>query len=677
MKKNNLFHLLALALALTTSSNALALTKTGEDTLTIAKPGSSSTKKLKLGTGEIRFDTSDSKLKFAHDGLNFKNVGSGSGSGSGVNMLRDSNPDFETLSGGVPSGYTPSGGSFTGATSGSNLIFDAASGVFNSSASSQTLTSSAITIASSLAPGLSGGNGFASCFFKTAATDYKIQAWDGTNVLAERTIPALTSAQEIGVAFPMPSSGTIAIRIVSQSDAADLAMDNCYLGSIGLAIQPQASFVGSAWIAAASCTLSRSTGTLGAFTSAAACPGPTVVSNPGPGTIQTTDTDLPKFTVNNLPPGDYQAVISASYTNSVTTDQAALAISDGTNVRGTVQVGSPNRSGQTVIADFHYTAAGNRTFELFGATATAIISLDATDATLKPITFSLYRYPTSQEQAFKPDQLPASWSGYTTVSGGCSTTSLTYADPSACTSIALTQLTNRNFGTVATAGSSLPGVTFTPARVGRKRVCATVSGTATNILTGSVRLVDGAGAVITQGNSLYFSAATALSTLPTQCGILDVTSVSAQTVKVQVATNTSTLSITNGQATGSAAIMWTIDDADVAVGAPVIVNSVTSSSSGLERIERASVLADTACVINKQSGSWLGSPTSCGAGLATFAISGFSDRPACVVALENSTGIVACRARALSQTSLTVECINSSTGASTAGNASIICMGPR
>jgi hypothetical protein len=83
MKKNNLFHLLALALALTTSSNALALTKTGEDTLTIAKPGSSSTKKLKLGTGEIRFDTSDSKLKFAHDGLNFKNVGSGSGSGSG------------------------------------------------------------------------------------------------------------------------------------------------------------------------------------------------------------------------------------------------------------------------------------------------------------------------------------------------------------------------------------------------------------------------------------------------------------------------------------------------------------------------------------------------------------------------------------------------------------------
>lgn len=138
-------------------------------------------------------------------------------------------------------------------------------------------------------------------------------------------------------------------------------------------------FAGSAYIApTASCTWSRSSATMGSFPTVAACPGPTVeLAGDGQEIIQTTDTDLPKFTVNNLRPGNCKVSMTIS-SGSSGPNHSAFAISDGTDVRGNSSSYtdvSNNLESNTIIAWFRYYVSGNRTFELLGAAATGTASV--------------------------------------------------------------------------------------------------------------------------------------------------------------------------------------------------------------------------------------------------------------------------------------------------------------
>jgi hypothetical protein len=153
----------------------------------------------------------------------------------------------------------------------------------------------------------------------------------------------------------------------------------------------------------------------------------------------------------------------------------------------------------------------------------------------------------------------AAWMGYhASISGGCATTSTTYADPSACTGIALTQQKNINFGTVTTAASSLPGITFTPSRPTVYKVCADVSMSSSgSAIEGGLRLVDGSGNILHPGVTQYNPVATA-NVAHTLCALYEATSTSAVTIKVQLGTNTGTILITQGTVSGAAAIHWTI-----------------------------------------------------------------------------------------------------------------------
>jgi len=116
----------------------------------------------------------------------------------------------------------------------------------------------------------------------------------------------------------------------------------------------------------------------------------------------------------------------------------------------------------------------------------------------------------------------------------------------------------------------------------------------------------------------------------------------------------------------------------------LIPGSVYSSSPGVERVERATVVCSTSASITRQSGSWISSignisSSSCTLTLATGT---FSDNPSCVASLNNTnTGITyGAQAQVLSSTSVKITGIynsGASTVADSTGNFNLICMGPR
>lgn len=136
----------------------------------------------------------------------------------------------------------------------------------------------------------------------------------------------------------------------------------------------------------AAVTWSRTNTVLGAFTADADAPGPTVETNYGPGTLQTTDANLPRFTVNDLPAGEYEVTVDASVDNSAGGVEN-IAINDGTDTRGTIKHPAQG-TGQALVfhcsAAFKYTHAGvaNKTFEVFGAISTGAVSISLVSGSL-------------------------------------------------------------------------------------------------------------------------------------------------------------------------------------------------------------------------------------------------------------------------------------------------------
>lgn len=594
-------------------------------------------------TGLMVYNTTTSALN-VYSGAAWGAVGSGGGGGlfsESQNLLTNSSWETDT------SNWTASGGSYARTTTAAHVTYPGIGAAsWDPSASGQTLTSDSITITQY--DGLSYSNGVLSCAVKTTATDLKMQVYDGTNVLSPNSTtdvvtPSSTGFVRYSVNFIFPSSGTVSARFYSQSNSAVAYIDQCYLGraeGFNILSSSQAQLVGSGYFdTTASCSWSRTNAALGAFSTTSACPGPTVEFNPGPGTIQTTDADLPKFTVNNLPPGNYVVVFTGEVQNSAS-NVSALSINDGTTSSGRISQNAS--SGNFSLSGiFNYTTSGNRSFEIYAANNTGTVSVDASGG-LRRLYFQIFRYPSSTEVGFKPDQTPASWSGYLAgAGGGWSTTSASYADPSvATTSTTLTELQNRNFGTVTAESTKLPGITFTPPRLGMYKICANVTGiNNTDQAITYARLVDGSGGIITAGQGGGASGASGVTPL-TLCGTKIISSIASTTFKVQLAASSGTASISQNSL---APIGWSILELDAPLAAPYLVGSVTSNSTGLERTERISVTStctSSPCTIANQSGSWVTSITRNGQGDYTLVIpSGiFSASPTCNWTVTNFSG---------------------------------------
>ena len=703
MKNKKFAAIFGLSLLIAATAFAAKIT---DNTLILGDQNPATNKQLKMGTGQLKWDGAASKLTFTNDGSNFKNIGSGSGGSAGFSLLSDDNADFESGT----ALWTASGGSFTAISSGQ--AFGAQSGRFNASAASQTLSSASKTIVD----GLKGKNGVGIAYIKTAATDYKLQVYDGTNVLAERVIAASTTYDPVAVNFIFPSSGSVRLRVISQSDAADLDLDNAYLGeATNLYEIAQATLVTSAYFApTAGCNWSRTSTSFGAFGATAACPGPTIEYSSGVGSPQTTDTDLPEVTVNNLPPGNYVAVFEHALYPSTMGDTVGVLVSDGTTDSGRASkyTGSTNESSSAhVSGTFTYTVAGNRTFKVYGAAATGASAVtipnDTAGNSINSLQFKLYRYPSASEIALKPDA--AAWHVDANIGGSNfslgTTTQASYVemtDPGmdlvnnaggvvaqiACSG------TNPSTGLTCGAGDESNGIAFSVPRAGKVLACASFShyiqGANGGVAFQIVETPNNAQTILQEGKTrLQNNTADTgdqISTLRL-CGTFSFASAGQKTLRVMyeqslsAATNNEVLA-DRDSGTGQRDIHWEVYPIDQVMPMPVIANSVVSKRAGVtSTLDARLALSGASCTITSQSGG-LSAANRTGAGRCQLTIEAgvFSAAPTCVVSADSpgaSAFAFVAGDSALSATNVHVGVSDAATPSAADEPFAIHCFGPK
>lgn len=326
------------------------------------------------------------------------------------------NPGFENGT----SQWTASGGSFTITTSAANVGEGGQSAVFNASAASQTLSGTNYAVERALR----GSNGYAKCEFRTTATDYTLQVHDGTNIVATRTIGTSAEYTEQGVNFVFPTSGNVRLRVISGSDAADLFMDDCYLGPApNIHNVAQSTLVASAFKAGTTnCSWTLTSTTFTDFGTDADCPAITIDQASGVGSVVTTDDDLPQIVINSLPPGTYKVTATFIGASLVATNQY-FRISDGTTGRGEQDftIGASAAANYALSATFTYGTAGNRTFKIQARQDTGATFLGNDNANRR-LQFIVERLPSTPEIVANINTQNYGWTAFTPTTQGFGTT---------------------------------------------------------------------------------------------------------------------------------------------------------------------------------------------------------------------------------------------------------------
>ena len=179
------------------------------------------------------------------------------------------------------------------------------------------------------------------------------------------------------------TSNGISINSNGASVSGNVYIDDAFVGAVDLqATVDSSKLAGESYFAGTSgCTWTRTSSTIGSFSTTAACPGPTVAYS-SMGQWQTTDADLPRQTINNLPPGVYKATFTGTTSQSVG-GSPAYSINDGTTTCEAIgaESSTTNSSSVVVSCTFIYNSSGNRTFELYTGSSTNTVSLFNGNAT--------------------------------------------------------------------------------------------------------------------------------------------------------------------------------------------------------------------------------------------------------------------------------------------------------
>jgi hypothetical protein len=320
------------------------------------------------------------------------------------------NPSFEATT--YSSNWTASGGTLAAATS--TNIFYGKSATWDSSASSQTLTTDAITVPE----GFKGNNCEASIYVKvpSGTATHTLQAWDGTNVLATATVVNSAYFTKNTVTFPCPTSGTIALRLVSvASDEPLVALDEGYLGlARNVGTVAQAVFKGS--VLMTGCTdWTRSNGTFDNFAATSGC------TYTVDGDVLAPSTVIPGFRLQNVAPGRYLIIARGFFGKNISTTNAdaSFRFSDGsTTFSEQVAVAAASASGQAIgvgeiTGSIGYTTAQSTlTIQVQGkvsSTASSTAALIRDDGgsnagtQINGLTFEVYYFPTSAQTVVMPD----------------------------------------------------------------------------------------------------------------------------------------------------------------------------------------------------------------------------------------------------------------------------------
>ncbi len=474
------------------------------------------------------------------------------------------------------------------------------------------LTNTSVTITSG--GGLSSANCAAIFWTKTTDTTHALEAYDGTNVLNSVTIPSSTAFVPVTLNWVCPASGTVQVRFNAGSTTA-ISFDSLKWGDargINISQVTQAQFAGQAYFpVTANCFWTRTNAALGSFGTTSACPGPTIEAQ-NVGSWQTTDSDLPKWTINSLPPGYYMAIVTGTLTsgNAAITHEC-VAINDGTTTSGTncSAIGSANNVTFTTVGYFTYSTAANHTFEVYGSNSANAIQIEERSG-LQQLQLSLYRFPTTAETAYRPNVY--NWRVDANISGGnydlgssdqaayvsMTNSAMTLTNNTSTTGNVLTaqipcSTTNPPTGTTCGAGTEDNGVSFTLPVAGDVEACVDFSHFSKSGASGDVSVdfeivetPSNAQTISQEGKSRIQSGVATASTSGSfpfhLCGIFSFTSSGQKTLRLmyeQDITATVTTNIIFGDvaaAQGQRDIHWVVKPLTQSMPAPVLVQSVTA-----------------------------------------------------------------------------------------------------
>lgn len=498
---------------------------------------------------------------------------------------------------------------------------------------------------------------------------------NGSDTVAQVEIPNTKGTPSINVPCG-DGTQTYSVQVIQTagSSAQVVHVADVYFGrATNVGSVAQASLVGTInWAGATNCVWTASSAGSGAFADFTAdndCNNPTVT-----GDLVAPGTKVPQFTINNMPAGKYLIVVNGMF--DINGAQSDWRITDGTNnfYSGAQNTGAAT-SFNTLNATAEYSSADSRTFKIQANSVGSAVDLKINnERTYRYLTISVYRFPTSSEIAYRPEQLintsTLKYAGTT----NCiwETTSASFAAFAADTDCPTPTVT----GNASAPGTKIPGVTISSLPAGKYMVVtqANLYGTVaadqcryelydgTNS-SGFVPIYTSAGVANNNGTIVGVFSYTALqSNLTFQVRALR----SSGSGNCQIRVNDSTESF-----------QISVIPLDKNGNTPLLVGSVTSNSTGAERIERVSVDCDASSGVLSQSGSWISSvgnrATNCQVNIASGI---FSSAPTCVCSSRGDGSNSWCQAFGATTSLFRVQFMSSS-ATDVDGEGDIICMGPR
>ncbi|MBR9701031.1 hypothetical protein GOV11_04155 [Candidatus Woesearchaeota archaeon] len=631
------------------------------------------------------------------------------GSVTGLNLVE--NPDFEA---GIAQ-WTSSGGTFAQETNASDVLFGNASAAWTPSGA-QNLISDAVTIPN----GLRGQNCLASMTYKGGAADYKMQAYDGTNIISEVDLVVSSVSKKVSLSFICPSSGTVALRLITTGAAAIIRIDDARIGdNTEIGTVAQAEFVGSIqYNGIVSCEWLSTSASYANFSVDSDCSSTTVV-----GDVSAPATVVPGARIlTGLGSGHYKVVVSGFFrtTNSGSGNaQCGWRLTDGTNNTNgnmTRQNASTGEQGlSTIVGYFDYdTGQGDTTIQVQAIRTSGIGSCGITNETAsQDMKMSIYKYPNAVSQALSIDEAPfhidANISGQTADLGtanvatytGLTAAALTLVKNSGSADVEIAcSGTEESSGTTCTADESV-GISFVAPRAGKYQACAqfthiirlpTTAGDAgIEAAFEIVETPNAAQTISAEGNGRvrheYRENSTGSNNKSAPfnvCGYFDFASSGKKTLRLfyeQTVFTTalfSTLEI-EGNGSGQADIHWIVKPLTGDYPMPVIVDSVvTPGTGGVSSVVSALINCDATPTITRQEGDWVASVAQNATGDCSLTVKSgvFSAAPSCTVS-GGAAGIISGVATGtISSTNVQI-LSETDAGAAVDADMFVICHGPK
>jgi hypothetical protein len=572
--------------------------------------------------------------------------------------------------------WTNSGGTFAITTSSAEGKYSAS---FDASATSQYIQQTGIALSS----GLKKNNCVVTFKYKGGDTGLALNVLDASsNVLVTKTLSAASDWVNVTENFVCPDSASVGIKILSSADAAIAYFDSFFVGDaalVNLSQVNQAELFGViTWTSANCAWSSSSTGSWLDFSADADCSSTLLGNGVEP------STKVPGIKFTSLPPGYYQIEVQGYFyvlDSSSASTTSLWRLSDGSNYTSPVAIGVRGVSGSIAnkLPGFsgllkYTTAQTNITFQVQAYNVDAAsVSLEAdAGTTSNSLQIKVFRYPLQSEIAYKANTVTQPAGVFWSNVSGCTFTSisdakLTDADCNTAT---------RTYGDV-TSGNDILEMTVPNIQPGKYLVMShgSFGGLGSSGVTSNCQFYLTDGTTIIGTSNDYVTTYDSGTGAPG--GIIEYTSVqSSKTFSVYANRASATGNCSCRAADTKASCGISLVPISQSLPMPQIVNSVSSSSSGVVKLVSAYIANSGTPTITRQDGNWISSLTDSGTGYVTINVTSgiFSAAPNCSCSVVVGASQRLCGIYSISTSEIKIR-TGTGNGADTDNDFSVICVG--